>query len=151
MLMTAVVFPLGYWLAALPEPASERWSVAPTFGAIFAIVIASLVFIHFYVGHFVVSPKDAEIRISRNPIPFSELKLPRIVVETHTERHGEFLEHESKEEGFALKCGHHLFFRGAQKSRKQLERIASALNEALREYDEREATREWLKGREAGR
>lgn len=151
-MLTLVLAAAGaYVLTELPVPAHERWSMDATFTTCIAIAVASLVFILFYAGYFVISPRGAEIRISRNPIPFSELKLPRIVVETHTERHGEFLEHESKEEGFALKCGHHLFFRGAQKSRKQIERIASALNEALREYDEREATREWLKGREAGR
>ncbi len=148
---TILAFSIGSALALFPLPSAERWSFAPTIAVVVAIAVASLVFVHLYTGYFVIDPDKAQVRIGKHAIPFSDLKLPRVTVGTHMERAGEFAEYERESRGFVIECGRWTFFQAAQKSRKQIERVANALNEALREYDEREATREWLEGRKSGR
>ena len=113
-----------------------------------AIAVFSLVFIHFYLGYFVIDPKGVEVRVGKHKIPFSDLRLVRVTVGTHRERGGEFAEYERESRGFVLECGRWTFFKAAMKSRRQIEEIANTLNEAVREYDEREATRGWLEQRD---
>ncbi|MCR9165154.1 MAG: hypothetical protein ACE37F_37040 [Nannocystaceae bacterium] len=104
---------------------------------------------HFTTGYFVLDPARALVSNDGFEIPLEELRVPRITSETTLETAGEFGELVQEVRGEVIKCGTHVFFRQASFRRRDLEKIASALNDAIREYDERDAVRRWLE--QAGR
>ncbi len=111
---------------------------------IFAVFLFIPVVIHLTTGHFAIEPKSACIAYKRRRIPFSELGVPCVLSTTHIEVSGEFGELLRVSPVKALQAGPYEFFRGDWLSKRKLEKIANALNDAIREYDEREAVRTWL-------
>lgn len=116
--------------------------VAVLFGCLVVIVVVS----HFTTAHFVLDPLHARVVSDEQEIPFSELGVPRIIGTRHLVSGSEYL-HEVKKN--VLESGKHSFFNDGALSHRRLSTIANALNDAIREHDERLAVRQWLERRGA--
>ena len=139
-----VGLPIVFVAASLPASNQARWDVLPFGVVVFVAFLLILAVAHFTTGFFVLDPARRRVVNDKLEIPFSDLRAPRIVEETFIVTSGESGDLLSEERGKVIKSGGHVFFHTGWLSTARLEKIANALNEAIREHDERLAVRQLL-------
>jgi hypothetical protein len=131
-------------MALIPAAPQDRAETLPYVGLILAALLLLVGVYHLTTGYFVLDPARARVINARVEVPFDDLRVPSITTETDLATGGEFGELVREVRGEVLRSGRYVFFRQGALRRSRLETIANALNDAIREYDEREAIRAWL-------
>ena len=139
-----VARPVAGAMALVPASAQDRSAVLPYIVVVYLALLLVIGVYHYTTGYFVLDPARARVVNDGREIPFEDLRVPRITTETSLGVGGEFGELVQEEQGAVLKSGTHVFFHQGLFRRRVLEKVANALNDAIREHDEREAIRRWL-------
>ena len=102
---------------------------------------------HLTTGDFILDPARALVFSDGLEVPFSDLRVPRITTKTYLSPAGESADPLQEVLGNVIESGGRVFFHTGGLSAGRLAKIANALNDAIREYDERFAVRQWLEDR----